>query len=120
MTNKDKRRPIIDPVLLLLKSRRVLIALTSLLVSVVVMLMSVLEPLHSELLILVMTLALSLITGLSIEDAVIAARQYPFNSDVRELLDAAADAIIDEILDVDETWWDEDAVETPQPSNELT
>jgi len=98
MENKNNRRVFIDPLLMVLKSRRVLIALASLIVGIIVMTVPELEALHSELLILVISLALSLIGGLSLEDAVIAAKQKPVEPDVREEVREAIDAIIDKFL----------------------
>lgn len=98
MENKQNRRVLIDPLLMILKSRRVLIAMTSLIVGLIVMAVPQLEALHNELLILVVSLSLSLIGGLSLEDAVIAAKQAPVKDEMRQLIDAATDAIIDEML----------------------
>ncbi|MGB7340375.1 MAG: hypothetical protein WBC91_15870 [Phototrophicaceae bacterium] len=117
MQDKTQRRSVIDPVLLLLKSRRVLIALVSLGVSLIVMLVPQLAAFHSELLILVMTLALALIGGLSLEDAVIAARQTTNDADLRALIDATVDAIMDTILQVDETGWDSRNIEDTRPNH---
>lgn len=107
MQHKENRRAVIDPILLLLKSRRVLIALVSLILSIVVIAIPTLQAVHSELLVLVMTLALVLIGGLSIEDAVLASRQQPFNDELQDLIHATTDAIIDELLENEETIWDE-------------
>ncbi len=59
MENKTKRRVLIDPLLMVLKSRRVIIALVSLLVGMLVLAVPQLEALHSELLVLVVSLALA-------------------------------------------------------------
>jgi hypothetical protein len=72
--NKGARRPIIDPLLLVLRSRRVLIALAALLVGMLVMWIPVLGAVQGELLTLVTALALALIGGLSLEDAAYAVR----------------------------------------------
>ncbi len=97
-TQKIKRRPIIDPLLLVLRSRRVLIAVTALGVGLVVSLVPQLEAVHTELLVLVLTLALTLIGGYSVEDAAAVSRQQPPTSpdDVQALVKAALIAIVDE------------------------
>lgn len=98
MENKHNRKIFIDPLLLMLKSRRVLIALASLLTGFIVMGVPQLAPLHNELLILLVSLSLALIGGLSLEDAVLAAKQTPVSDDMRQLIDAANDAILDELI----------------------
>lgn len=117
MTDKANRRSIIDPILLLLKSRRVLIAIISLMMSILVMLFPPLEPFHQELLILVVTLAFALIGGLSVEDAIIAARQTSSDAELRTLIDATVDAIMDTVLQVDETGWDSSDIEQTRPNH---
>jgi hypothetical protein len=98
--NKNSRRPIIDPLLMVLKSRRVLVALTALLVGVLVSAYPVLEPVQTELIVLVVTLALALIGGYSVEDAAHAARerstQPPTPDDLHTLLKEAVNTVIDE------------------------
>jgi len=71
---KQTRRPILDPLLLTLKSRRVLIAFVTLVVGALVMAVPELEAVRTEMLTLLITLALALIGGYSIEDAARAAR----------------------------------------------
>ncbi|RMG74703.1 MAG: hypothetical protein D6711_08185 [Chloroflexi bacterium] len=83
---KRERRPLIDPLLMLLKSRRVLISLVTLLVGVAVMLLPDLAPLTDEILVLLLTLALALIGGYTLEDAVQIARQQPLPPDELESL----------------------------------
>lgn len=97
MTPNDKmaRRIIIDPLLALLKSRRVLIALITLMVGLLMHLLPALAPLENELLILLVSLALALIGGYSLEDAMIAARQTPTDQALRDEIDALLDAILD-------------------------
>lgn len=114
--DKSKRRPIIDPLIMILKSRRVIIALVSLLVGSVILIAPELQLVHQELLTLVLALALILIGGLSIEDAVIAARQIPVENDVRELVEAAMDAIVDEAFDeMEKTLWYDGQTRINQP-----
>lgn len=83
---KRERRPLIDPLLMLLKSRRVLISLVTLLFGVAVMLLPDLAPLTDEILVLLLTLALALIGGYTLEDAVQIARQQPLPPDELESL----------------------------------
>lgn len=97
--NKNTRRPIIDPLLMTLKSRRVMVALTALLVGVLVSVYPALEAVQAELLVLVVTLALALIGGYSVEDAAHAARQRsaqpPTPDDIRALVKDAVNAIVE-------------------------
>lgn len=69
------RLPVLEPLRLLLQSRRVMIALCALVVSLVVLAIPSLAVVQTELLMLVLTLALTLIAGYSLEDAARAARQ---------------------------------------------
>ena len=75
MQDKSQRTPIIDPLLLALKSRRVLIALSALLVGVLTLAVPEVSAMRGEILTLVITLALALIGGYSIEDAATAGRE---------------------------------------------
>lgn len=116
MENKTKRRVLIDPLLMVLKSRRVIIALVSLLVGMLVLAVPQLEALHSELLVLVVSLALALIGGMSVEDAVIAAKQSTSDASIRQQIDEAVDAIIDEMLsEVEKNLWRSGDVENTEP-----
>lgn len=86
---KEDRRPVIDPILLALKSRRVLIALSTLIVGTLIMAVPGLEAVEGELLTLVLTLAMALIGGYTIEDAAIAARgrsEQPVPDDLPALI----------------------------------
>lgn len=98
MLDKSQRRPIIDPLLEVLKSRRVLIALASLLVAVLLMAIPELYPLRGELLVLVISLALALIGGYSVEDAVSLAKQQPKEPLLKEQIRAVIEAMIEESL----------------------
>ena len=98
MENKQNRRILIDPLLMILKSRRVLIAVSSLIVGLLVMAVPQLEALHQEVLILLVSLSLTLIGGLSVEDAVVASKQVPLEADVRKHVESAVDAVLDEML----------------------
>ena len=79
MTDKSARRPLIDPLLLLLKSRRVLVALSTLLLGLI-------------------TLALAVIGGYSLEDAARAGRttQSPPPDELRDLI---KDVLMDVVND---------------------
>jgi hypothetical protein len=98
MLDKSKRRPIIDPLLEVLKSRRVLIALASLLVGVILLAVPELSPLRGELLVLVISLSLALIGGYSVEDAVSLAKQQTKPADMKEQIRGVIDAMIEESL----------------------
>lgn len=95
LEDKTKRRPILDPLLLALKSRRVLIALCTLGVGLLVMIVPTLEPVQRELLMLVVTLALALIGGYSVEDAARAARSQPLPSELAEQIQTVVADLID-------------------------
>lgn len=102
MQSKDTRRPIIDPLVLALKSRRVLVALVTLLVGVVVLAVPELAAVQDEILVLLVTLALAVIGGYSVEDAASAARQQEvtFSEDsLRELLREVVNSLLDELME---------------------
>ena len=73
--DKTKRTPVLGPLLLVLKSRRVIIALSALAVGLLLMAVPELEAVRAELLTLVIALALAVIGGYSVEDAAISARK---------------------------------------------
>jgi hypothetical protein len=98
MLDKSKRRPIIDPLLEVLKSRRVLIAFASLLVGVLLMAVPELFPLRGELLVLVISLSLALIGGYSVEDAVSLAKHQTKPVDMKEQIRLVIEAMIEESL----------------------
>jgi len=96
---KNDRRPILDPLLLALKSRRVLIALVTLMVGVIALAVPELTAVRGELLTLLITLALALIGGYSLEDAARAARDgasTPTNANLQELVKRVLNEWIDE------------------------
>jgi len=99
MENKLERIPIIDPLLLALKSRRVLVALSALLVGLLLLAVPELEAIRGELLTLVISLALAVIGGYSVEDAARAARQSDISPELRDQIKTAVVAIIDELAD---------------------
>jgi hypothetical protein len=101
MPHEDKslRRPLIDPVLLAFKSRRVLIAAAALLIGLLTLAVPTLQPVRQELLTLLITLALALIGGFSVEDAARAARERSAlpDEDLRALIEEVVEGILDQI-----------------------
>jgi hypothetical protein len=101
MPHEDKslRRPLIDPVLLAFKSRRVLIAAAALLIGLLTLAVPTLQPVRQELLTLLITLALALIGGFSVEDAAHAARERSAlpDEDLRALIEEVVEGILDQI-----------------------
>lgn len=99
--NEDKaqRRPVIDPLVLALKSRRVIVALAALLVGALALAVPDIAPVRGELLTLLITLALAVIGGYSVEDAARAAREHqpPAEADLRRLVRDVVDAALDEL-----------------------
>lgn len=89
--------PIITPVLNLLRSRKVMVALIGLLVSVLVSTFPDLREIRSELFIAINTLALALIGGIAWEDAAkhsrveIASIETEPDAALRELIEAIVD-----------------------------
>ena len=99
MNNKSQRTPLIDPLLIALKSRRVIIAIISLAVGIFILAVPEFAPMRQELLTLLTTLALALIGGYTVEDAVQIARQsQPTETEVPEQLKDLIESLIDEIL----------------------
>lgn len=93
-------RPIIDPLLNLLRSRKVLTALTALALAILIALVPDLEPVRGELYTFVLTLAVALIGGTTIEDAARHARGNP--DPLKSPKDAARDlgeAVLEEVFD---------------------
>jgi hypothetical protein len=99
--DKWLRRPVIDPLLIVLKSRRMIIALSALLVSLLVMAVPELEPVRNELLTLVITLALAVIGGYTIEDAARAGRERASMppDQLREVIKDVLNGLVDELGD---------------------
>ena len=95
LTDKSARRPLIDPLLLVLKSRRVLVALCVLVVGLLTLAIPDLRTVHSELMTLLITLALAVIGGYSLEDAARAGRETQSHTP-----DQLRDLIKDVLLDV--------------------
>lgn len=99
--DKWLRRPVIDPILIVLKSRRMIIALSALLVSLIVMAVPELEPVRSDLLTLVITLALAVIGGYTVEDAARAGRERAAMppDQLREVIKDVLTGMVDELGD---------------------
>jgi hypothetical protein len=99
--DKSLRRPIIDPLLMALKSRRVIVALSALLMSLLVMAVPDLQPLRNEILTLVITLALAVIGGYTVEEAARAGRERTMIPDeaIRELIKDVLNGMVDEVGD---------------------
>lgn len=98
--NDDKRtrRPLLEPLLLALKSRRVIVALCALLVGVLLLSVPALTPLRAEITTLIVALALAVIAGYSLADAVNAGREHaalPI-TELRDLIREVIDALLDE------------------------
>ena len=92
-------RPVIDPLLNLLRSRKVLTALVALGIAVLIALVPDLEHVRTELYTVVLTLAVALIGGTTIEDAAKHARANP--EPQKSPKDAArdlGDVLLDEVL----------------------
>lgn len=96
--NKQARRPLIDPFLLALRSRRVLIALAALVVGLAVAWVPALAAVQGELLTLVTALALALIGGLSLEDAARAGRGAALPPDRETLIRQVVTEVVEAVL----------------------
>jgi hypothetical protein len=94
---KSARRPVIDPVLLALKSRRVIIALAAFIVGALAI--PDLAAVRGELLTLIVALSLALIGGYSVEDAAAAGRERASlpPEDLRETVKEIVAGFLDEI-----------------------
>ena len=104
MPDVQNRRALLDPLRLVLRSRRVVIALCALLVGVLVLAVPPLAALRGELLTLLTALALALIGGFSLEDAARAAREsppapLPTPDDLRPLVRDLLDSVLDEMIE---------------------
>src|SRR5689334_11208934 len=98
LTDKSARRPLIDPLLLALKSRRVLVALCVLIVGLLTLAIPDLRPVHGELMTLLITLALAVIGGYSLEDAARAGRATQ-SAAPDELRDLIKEVLMDVVKD---------------------
>ncbi|MBI5671128.1 MAG: hypothetical protein HZC41_24290 [Chloroflexi bacterium] len=101
--NDDKtlRRPLLDPLLLALKSRRVIVALCALLVGLLALALPEVQAVRGELLTLIVTLALAVIGGYSIEDAAKAGRDRATlpPQELRDLIKDALTGVVDEVAE---------------------
>lgn len=97
---KALRTPIIDPILLALKSRRVIVALAALIVGILALAVPEIQPVRGEILTLVITLALAIIGGYSLEDAARAGRDRAAlpEQDLRDLIKDMLNGLIDETI----------------------
>ncbi len=98
LTDKSARRPLIDPLLLALKSRRVLVALCALVVGLLTLAIPDLQPVRAELMTLLITLALAVIGGYSLEDAARAGRERATlpPEDLRDLVKDVLNDVVNE------------------------
>jgi hypothetical protein len=101
MTERHLRRPVIDPLFLALKSRRVIVALSALIVSFLVVEIPELEPVRHDLLMLVITLALAIIGGYTVEEAARAGRERAAmkQDEIRDLVKEVLNGMVDELTD---------------------
>jgi hypothetical protein len=101
VNDKSQRRPLIDPFLLALKSRRVLVAIAALLVGMLTLALPEVAALRGEILTLVIALALALIGGYSLEDAAGVGRERATASPeaLRELVKEVLAGLVDEVAD---------------------
>lgn len=86
-----------NPLLLAMKSRRVLVALSALLLGLVTLALPELAIVRAEMLVLIITLALALIGGYTIEDAARIAREAQTPTVPREQLRELIEAVLDEL-----------------------
>lgn len=95
--NKEDRTPILGPLLLALKSRRVLVGLCILIVGILMMLDPRFASIKDQLLVLLVTVALAVIGGYSVEDAAAAGRSAATDANYDPAL--MARQIVNDILD---------------------
>lgn len=97
--DKSQRRMIIDPLLLALKSRRVLVAIATLIIGALTLAIPDLQAVQGELLTLLITLALAVIGGYTVEDAAREARGRDTSlddADLKRLIREVFDGLLDE------------------------
>ena len=92
-------KPILTPLALLLKSRKVIVSLCALLMNVLVTALPALEPYRGELMTVITGLALALIGGIAYEDAARTAKEVAVKAAKtdQELLKALLGDLIDSI-----------------------
>ena len=98
MNHKHQRNAITEPLILLLRSRRFITALAALIIGALVLLFPDLQSVRSEMLTLLIAMALALIAGYSIEDAATAANNRDPDLDTAAL-DKLTQEVIKAILD---------------------
>lgn len=98
MEDKRQRTPIIDPLLLALKSRRVIVAIVSIIVGILIVQIPDLGFFRDEITFLITAIALGVIGGISWEDAAKAGRETVPAENLEEAIREMVDAIIDETL----------------------
>jgi len=100
MHEKSQRRPVIDPLLLALKSRRVLVAIITLIVGAVTMAIPELSAVREELLTLLISMGLAVIGGYTMEDAAREARgRNPDldDAELKRIVREVFDGLLDEL-----------------------
>ena len=110
MKNKENRVPIIEPLLLLLKSRRVMLSVINLVIVGLIMWIPELETLQTELLTILTAVYLALVTGISWEDAAAAGRNQELSDNWQdEMTDVIRETILllADTSDIDATLDDE-------------
>lgn len=96
--------PLIRLFVRVLRSRRVNVALTTFAVALLMLAVPDLNPVQGELLVLLLTLALALIGGYSVEEAARIARQQPPADDgLRQIIREVVEAALDELLNAPPT-----------------
>jgi hypothetical protein len=102
MRDESNQKPPISRVLLsALKSRRVVVALAALVVGLLMLAAPDLQPLHDEVLVLVITIFLTMVSGYSVEEAARLGREratLPPEA-MRDLLKDLLGGMIDELAD---------------------
>lgn len=92
--------PILGPLLALLRSRKVLVAISAVVTSIVLSAIPELLPIRDELLTLITTAALVLVGSIAVEDAAKAGRDRaaepvkPIREEVRELVNEFLDGMV--------------------------
>lgn len=97
--DKSQRRMLIDPLLLALKSRRVLVAIATLIIGLLTLAVPELEVVQGEILTLLITLALAVIGGYTVEDAAREARGRDTaldDADLKRLIREIINGLMDE------------------------
>ncbi|MDX2140920.1 MAG: hypothetical protein SF123_22745 [Chloroflexota bacterium] len=99
--SNDNRIPLLDPILLMLRSRKVIIAITSIAVSVLVAYVPELRHIQDALIVLIGSLGLALIGGIAWEDAAATGRAragQPLGTPLEEIRKAIIDGLTEAAL----------------------